>query len=215
MKKIISLILIIASLLLLVSCGQKNRKYNEEEVKAAAIPLIRKSAELNDIFWGKGIPYFEDPSFRVGNFYPADPSFVRELGIEKTEDLIKLASKVFSQDYVEFIKNSVLSSKVGNNGMDGYARYYDEPDIMLMVDTKYEPILVDEVEYLYDSIEVIGSEGETVKIKITINVTRGEASQTRELTVSLVEEEEGWRLNSNTYANFRPGEPCKQKVTKS
>lgn len=54
MKKIISLITLIALLCSLISCGEKNREYDENEVKLAAEALIRKSADLNRIFWGEG-----------------------------------------------------------------------------------------------------------------------------------------------------------------
>ena len=122
MKKTVSIILVVVILLFTVSCGQSDRRYNAEEVKIAARTLIRKSSVLNDIFWGNGIPYLEDISYSVGNFYAADPVFIRDLGVETTEDIIELASKVFSDAQVQFIKNSVFSPKVGNSGMDGYSR---------------------------------------------------------------------------------------------
>ena len=56
MKKIVSLVLLTAILLLLVSCGaEKNRSYDEAEVKAAAENLIMKTERLNKIFWGDNL----------------------------------------------------------------------------------------------------------------------------------------------------------------
>ena len=54
MKKILYFICVVALLLSLISCDQvKNREYNEEEVLAAAKPLIKESIALNEIFWGE------------------------------------------------------------------------------------------------------------------------------------------------------------------
>ena len=58
--KIIAVILIIAALpLSLASC---DRRYDEAEVMEAATLLITASAELNEIYYGKGIAFLENSS---------------------------------------------------------------------------------------------------------------------------------------------------------
>ena len=55
--KAVAVLLIIAALpLSLISC---DRKYDEEEVKAAAKELIAASIPLNDIYYGEGVRYLE------------------------------------------------------------------------------------------------------------------------------------------------------------
>ena len=94
MKKIISLVLAVVFLLLLASCGaEKNRSYDEAEVKTAAEELIRKTERLNEIFWGKGIPYVEEYGYT--GYYPADPIYLVEHGFLTVDDLKKIQRKFF------------------------------------------------------------------------------------------------------------------------
>ena len=209
MKKIISLILIAVLLFTICSCGkEKNREYDEEEVKAAAQDLIQKSKKLNEIFWGKGIPYVEDDSYKKGQYYPADPEYLSKIGMESVIEILSETEKVFSKSYTDSISRSVFSAKTGDYGMSGYTRYYQGIEV-IMVYTRYSPLLTDEVTYLVDQITVIGSKGEKVIVKVPVKVTRGDVSQTREIEVDLIEEENGWRIDSPTYTVYRSDETSK------
>lgn len=202
MKRIVSLILAVAILLLLVSCGgEKNRSYDEAEVKAAAEGLILKSAKLNEIFWGEGIPYIEDDNYKNGQYYPADFIYLKKMDVETVDDIMEMTLEVFTKGYATSIYSSIFSSQVGESGMVGYTRYYQGTEC-IMVYTKYKPLLLDSVEYICSGIEVLGSSGEVVTVKIPIKVTRDGTSQEREIEVDLIEEEGGWRIDSPTYAVY-------------
>ena len=123
-----------------------------------------------------------------------------KFGVETFDDIIEKCESVFSSSYVSHIRKNVLTSSIDENGRI-YTRYYQGDEVM-MVYSQYIPLLRDSVEYLYDTIEVLGSRGQIVTVKIQIKVTRGEASQTRELKIDLVEEKNGWRIDSPTYASF-------------
>lgn len=201
MKRIFSLLLAVVILLSLLSCGgDKNRSYDEAEVKSAAEDLIKKSERLNEIFWGEGIPYVEEYGYT--GYYPADPIYLMKHGFFTVEDLKNDAEKVFSTDYCISIQTSVFSSSAGDFGMTGYTRYYQGTDT-IMVYKKYKPLLTDIVEYDYSNISVLGSKGEIVIINIPIKVTRGDLSQDRVIKINLIEENDGWRLDSPTYASYR------------
>ena len=201
MKRIISLVLLTVLLLLFVSCGEKNRSYDESEVKAAAENLILKSKQLNDIFWGAGIPYYEDDNYANGQYYPADPVYLNKLGVSTVDDILELTVEVFSKGYSVSIYGSIFSSMTGENGMVGYTRYYQGTEC-IMVYTKYKPLLCDDVEYITSDITVIGSKGETVIVRVPVKVTRDGIAQDNTIEVSLVEEEDGWRIDSPTYVAF-------------
>lgn len=211
MKKIISVILIAVSLLLLSSCGS-GMSYDEAEVKAAAKELISKAEKYNDIFWGDGLPYLEDNNYRNGNYYAADVITLDDLGITKIEDIYLNAAKIYSEDYLEDILVGVFGIKGGEFNNNGLVRYYQETDY-IMVNSTYRPLLVDEVEYLYNTLEVVDSDSDTVFVKISIKVTRVEGdevlTQTREKEIELVKENGRWLLDSPTYANYRPTEISK------
>ena len=209
MKKIISLLLLLALLCSFISCGDKNREYDENEVKLAAEELIRSSAELNRIFWGEGIGYIDDASFSVGYYYPADMFSLYDYGIETVDDLKKKTKKVFSQAYSQNIFSTVLSSLTDGDGIYAFARYYQkysdaeykEPEC-IMVYSKALILLNDEVIYNYDTLQVIGSKKEIVYVTLTVDVRRDEKIQTRTLKVGLIEEENGWRIDTPTYMSY-------------
>ena len=193
MKKIISLVLVAVSLLLLPSCSS-DCSYDEAEVKAAAEDLIRDAAVYNDIFWGGGIPY-DKGGYSNGIYYAADVTYLHKMGFLKLEDIYKKAANIYSADYLDSIY-------LGMN-TNGKVRYYEESKY-IMVNSNYEPFLVDEIRYLYDTLEVLGSDGDTVSVKISVKVTRGEATQTRDKEIDLVKEGERWLIDSPTYTTFRP-----------
>ena len=209
MKRIVSLIIVFGLLCSLVSCKEKNREYDENEVKLAAESLIRKSADLNNIFWGEGIGYISDADYSFGYYYPADIFSLSSYGIETIDDLKEKTKKVFSSSYSENIFSTVLSSLSDGEEIYGFARYYQkysdaqnkEPEC-IMVYSKSIVLLKDEVSYNFDTLKVIGSKKQTVYVTLSVNVKRGEQTQTRDLRVGLVEEEAGWRIDTPTYMSY-------------
>ena len=203
-KKIISLILIISSTLVLFSC-EGDREYDEATVIASAKPLIEKSATFNDLFWGYGVMY-DEYGLKEGQYYEASYVHLYLLGYETVEDIINAASEVYSKGYIGQIKNTVFYDFSGNTSTDLTPRYYQkysdaekkEPEC-IMVDSTYEVLLRDEVEYLYDTLSVKGSKGKIVFVNIDVIVRRDEAEQRRTLEIGLVEEKSGWRLETPTY----------------
>jgi hypothetical protein len=202
MKKIVSLFLIFILSVSLFSCGEKNRTYDEAEVMAEAKELIRKSAPLNEIFWGEGIGYMEDDSYRNGNYFSASPADLEKYGVFSVDDIKEKTKRVFSEDYSENIFSSVFSSYSDDEYIMGYTRYYQEIDI-LMVYSLANILLTDDVEYLFDTLKVKGSVKETVYVELSVKITRDEKSQVRVLSVGLVEEEDGWRIDTPTYMSYR------------
>ena len=65
--------------------------------------------------------------------------------------------------------------------------------------------LHDEVNYLIDTLKVIGAYGERVKVSISLEITDSETKekQTREKEFYLIEEPDGWKLDSYTYARYQ------------
>ena len=198
MRKIISTVTVLLLLFSLTSCKEKNREYDEAEVKAAALDLIEGSAVLNEVLWGRGIEYDVDTNYSNGYYYPASPMALEELGISSVDDLKAKCAMVFSTGYCESIFGSVFSSYGDKEDILGYARYYQGLDA-LMVYSRANVLLSDEVEYLYDTLSVTHSRGEVVYVSISVKVTRGEKSQTQTIEVGLIEEASGFRIDTPTY----------------
>ena len=201
MKRLLSVILILTVFASLISCGEKDRDYDEYEVKTAAETLIKKSKALNDVYWGRGIGYYEDNNYADGYYLPADPVSLYELGFETVDQLKEKTEKVFSKNYCDAIFDSSFVTDA-DAGTAVRKRYYQGIDC-IMVYSKAIAFLTDKVTYFYDTLEVTGSSGETVFVKIKVRVERGELSQEREIEIGLVEEEDGWRIDTPTYASYR------------
>lgn len=199
-KRIISLILLLTLTILttFTSCGEEIIEYDEDEVISSAGTLIRKSAEFNNIFWGEGIPYAEGTEYDNGIYSPSIPDYK----YKNIDDIMADAIKVFSQGYLINVNMTVFSAQFGDSGVDGYSRYYQESNIdPIMVRTDYKPIMVDKNEYLYDTIVIDGADETAVYVKITIKVTRDTSYQHIVTRVKLVNED-GWRIDSHTFANY-------------
>ena len=208
MKKIISLILCTVIFFSLVSCDDEKIKYDEDEVLLAAAELIVKSGELNTLFWGEGIQYEEDDLNKNGYYYPANPYSLIRYGVRTVEDMKEMARDVFSVSYCESIFSSVLSSSGDEGIIAGYTRYY-QGSYTVMVYSLARVLLVDEVEYLPETVKIVRADKKSVYVSIKANVTRGENTQTREIEVGFVYENGEWKINTPTYMSFLENEDIK------
>ena len=90
MKKIISFILVVILLitlsLSLVSC---EKKVSETEAIMIVEDLVKASYYLNEIFYGKGLPYIEDPDGVYDSIY--SPVLPEQLIV--TEEILRLETK--------------------------------------------------------------------------------------------------------------------------
>lgn len=216
-KAFVRIIALLVTLILcfgtLISCGDddevKNREYDKAEVEAAAKVLIEDSKLLNYIYWGKGIPYVDNKNLSSGNYYPADEDYLNSIGIKTIDDLKKMTEMTYSDKVCQWIYSTVLSSVYSDTAVAGLARYEqvytgknnDEP-AYIRVYTEADYWLVDEVEY-YPTVEALRSEGEIVCVLVLVTVTNPEGKvMNKNLTVRLIEEEDGWRLDAPTYARY-------------
>ena len=207
MRRIITLILLLCISFTLVGCS--NIKYDENEVKTEAAKLISKSSVLDQLFWGKGIEYIPDLNYANGSYYMANPLSLLTYGVETVSDIEALASEVFSTRYAKSSLQSVFGSKDNENFVYVLVRYYQKysdaekkyPEC-IMVNSKYEPILTDEIEYLYDTIKVLNSDKERIYITIDVNVKRGDKTQNKTIDVALVIEDGKYKIDTPTYTAY-------------
>ena len=214
MKKLLkmtAILLIIAVLpLSLISC---DRKYDEEEVRAAAKELITASLPLNEIYYGEGIRYLEYSEKNVGVYFEADPAHLLELGFSTLPELKTKTKAVFSEAHSERMFGGSLSGTFMPNGSSTLARYYQEytkggaPDYVIepdyiMVYSEYENMLKGDVTYDLDNLTVLGAKGEVVYVIVSVSITYEGKTQDTSIEIGLFEEEKGWRLNSPTYVSY-------------
>ena len=206
MKKLGAFILVISLLLtLLVGC---DRDYDEDEVKSAATELLEKSILVNEIFYGEGIPYNKSSYLTNGIYSPAKASYLSSIGVSSTEDIKSLAREVYTEGLCEIIFETKFSSiKDSEGNIKVYRRYYDYTSdgvSYIMANTEKNAVIYDnDVEYLYETLTVLGADGEYINIEVDVLLTNP-VGQKRTATVELklLEEDNGFRLDTWSYVKF-------------
>ena len=223
--KLLSLLLCIFLIgAVLVSChgdkGKTDREYDEAEVCAAARVLIEKSKILNEIYYGAGIPYKEPikEDAEIDVYMLADPAYLSALyedhGIKDIETLKEKTKEVFSKTGSASVISAFLQNTTGINGMAGYARYYmakenvdlgTQAGLMVRTNAKNYYENTASVEYIYDGMHVSAVDGEYLTVSLKVKTTGKDGTEnTRDMTVKLIEEENGYRLSGSTVATHQP-----------
>ena len=206
--RIISLLLITVTIVSLFTLSSCNRKYDEEEMIEVSKILLKDAEMLNIVYYGSGIEYFDDEDEK-GYYRKANVNHLEELGFSTIDELKKLTDKTFSVGYSSELYSTILSSLATDISIVSPARYYQAYDeetgapTHIMVYSNFTPMLKDSIVYDYDSLRVEGSKKEKVYVKIDATVTKADGkSQNTTVTVALVEEDNGWRIDNPTYANY-------------
>lgn len=187
----------------------ENREYNESEVISAARDLIERSIVISEIYFGDGIPFVSEGEDK-SNYRPADTKYLETLGVKYIDDLKNLTRGVFSESESEFLFSRFFD-RIDSEEYLGAVHYipsYEgeenekkETGILVYKDRE-KNVLVRADESMvhdYNTISVIGSEGERVKITIQSTVVCDDGkSCTLTNELYLVEEKDGWRLDSQT-----------------
>ena len=210
LSKAVSALLVLlftVSLFTLTSC---NRKYDETEVIEETKKLLKEAKMLNEVYYGSGIKYFDSEEDK-GNYKKANSIHLEELGFSTIDGLKEMTEKVFSDEYSALIYSTILSPLKDGDYYLAAARYYQAYDeetnepTFIMVNSGYSPMMKDNIEYDLDTVKVDGSKKERVYVKLNATVTNSEGqSQITELTVTLIEEDDGWKIDGPTYANYNP-----------
>lgn len=209
-KKILYLVLVLSILISTLSITSCNRKYDENEVVTAATELLKESEMLNFVLFGKGIDCVYS-NHQNGAYYESNSLHLRELGFSTIDELRVLIGKTFTEEYAENINSTVLSPIISdgvNYSMTRYYQLYDDPvsktdPVCIMVYKDYDYLFRDSVEYKLDTVRVEGVKKQTLYLSVEATVTNGKGeSQVRKIEFELIEESDGWRINSPTYANY-------------
>lgn len=214
MKKTLSLLLfgvvLVASLLSLSSCA----KLDTTGLLEAAPDLIARSAKLNEVYFGEGIPH--DPNATpVGDYYEADRAYLVEAGFSTIEQLKKETRKVFSAEYSEIIFTANLSGFAVEGSGYTYARYAssqpealrDEKETILVYvgDGKQNPYLLGKSTYDYASAEITDVGRDYAELTLSVHTVYPVCElypegyeETAPMKIRFVYEN-GWRIDSPTY----------------
>ncbi|MBE6673909.1 MAG: hypothetical protein E7596_02245 [Ruminococcaceae bacterium] len=184
-KATISFILIAIMAIGMVGC----EKPSDEEAVSLVKDLVSRSYELNVIYYGEGLKYKD--SGNPNDIYMV--VFEQEKYILKSQ-LTKATREVFSESFatsiIDMSFNGIQSSINQNSVQPRYMTQID--DDLLFVNRTYEPVVDKIAEYNYDTIEILKISRRFIEAEI--KTTTGEL-----VTVILIKEDNGWRLDSGTY----------------
>lgn len=175
-----------------------------DEIKPRVIELIEASYEVNDIFFGEGLPVIERGSAfaEENHIYYMDEGgnydYVTEDCPYQTVDMIKAeAEKVYSSEYLASIYETTFVGVADENTGMLYARYLDT-DEGLKKSNLHKPLLEQKRMYDYDTMEIVKpSNGRYINVEIE-SYLEGE-DERLPIRLTLVKEGEVWLLDSPTY----------------
>lgn len=210
LKRILYFTLIIATVVPVLNLTSCDRKYDEAEVISAATELLQKSEMLNVVLFGEGIATTSTGA-QSGAYKEADFLHLNKLGFTTVKELEALVRGTFTVGYSDYAIKTVLSPITFGGVMYSNTRYYqlyaDEINkidpVCIMVHSEYDYIFKDTVIYDYSSIRVKDVKKKTLFISVNATVTnKNGESQDTEVVFELIEESDGWRINTSTFVNY-------------
>ncbi len=216
MKRTVSLLLLLGLLLSAVGlygCGKKAPQL--EEIYNRVVDLVEASYELNAIFYGEGLPYYDrtQPIYSAlyGDYtkdkYTKDYNIVSQHAKYRTiEDIKAAAEQVYSKTLLEetvypsaFV--GLLSSDVGSGVHYANARYLQDDDQQLYIlieDDSNARVSPTPLVYDYSSMKIVRPSNST-RVLISINAweeNKPDVILKEQLTLTLVDSV--WYLDSLT-----------------
>jgi len=207
-KRIAALLLACAACL--PSCGKA--VHSEEEIRAALEELLPKSFELNEIYFGEGLPMSDDKAtveqfysmfdsdVQAINYHPVNPA----CGYVTETDIREATLEVFTEDYAEYLFGRAFSgiSATFNEGGEQeytstavYAMYIEQDGILTVRINLAEEALPLGREYDLDGMEVLANEENFVVVSVPTEL----GGKSLDVELRLVPTSGGWRLDSPTY----------------
>lgn len=199
MKKsavLLSLVLILGAPL--ASCGSP---LTEEQAKEIVAPLIEKSYEINDIFFGDGLPHEEVQEDGDDVQYDVKSAVYLPVVSEKydsIESIKEAAREVYTESYLNTVFSHAFEGMTdGAGNVYEYARYISSlvTGFSVRQGLEEENILSG---YVYDVSTLKITGGGKGYVYFTVAATR-DGEDVGECPLSIKDEGNGWRLDSPTY----------------
>ena len=203
---ILTLIMLLPLLSLMSGCSKAPAL---DEVRDRVIELVEASHEINELFYGSGLPVYEygsDEADKMG-LYPLDRDvyyeYVKYDAKYRSVSEIKVAAeKVYAKSFLEASVYTTMFIGYAEQGISGmnYARYKEEGAFLCQyryADDEYNYIKGGKRIYDYDTM-VMDKNSNSERIFIKMN-THKEGEKDCTVTLQLVYEYDKWYLATMTY----------------
>ncbi|MBQ6614551.1 MAG: hypothetical protein IIX18_04450 [Clostridia bacterium] len=193
-NKLLSLLVIAAVLLSLVSCGKEAITF--DEIKEVLPTLVENSYILNEIYFGSGFYPLPDASLNdVSGYYYADCT---KCSLYSVADIKAATEKVFTKEYSEILYEGAFESKIGDSGT--VLPKYIDGNLGLMQSMSADIYHLEKREYFYDTLNIVRTEDD----RVTVSLECAECGKKSrfELILVRIENMDGtysYRLDSPTY----------------
>lgn len=202
--KLISIILCVAILLsvALTFAFCSNRAPELDVVRERLIWLVEQSKEVNEIFFGVGLPTYVKDSLiedELGVYYGEQNQGYRVMEISTyllIDQMKAAAERVYSNDYCSELYETNFDGVI----IDGVTviQYYENGD-WIYQSVAREPLVVSEKIYDYSSMEIVRPSGSDY-LRVSVEcyqIDKPERKLTE--TLSFIFEDGNWYLDSPTY----------------
>lgn len=172
----------------------------DEELLNTAQTLLDKSAPINALLFGSGFTPKED-GYTSGAYTEADEASLAAYGIATVAELRERVAEIYSAFTCDYIDTVVLAPVRDGGSVISYRRYYDgvEGDrAVLMVYRDFDVIAADRVSY--GNLRIVSHSRARAEILADITVYDGDSATVQKDVAFLLRYEEGWRLDTVTYA---------------
>ncbi len=203
--KVIALALaILFSVSMLASCGAE---YTDEEVKKAAEKLIEASFEINDIYFGAGLPISSEDSEEAKKFAEdngVDLQNIQFLPVtaespyQSIDDIKEATAKVYSENYSTYLYSMAFEGYSADNGESAvYAKYIEDDKGVLTARIDLADHPLPERTYDYSTMKVKSRKSDSVMVEMESYLDGKKEEKT--VTFTLVKIGDEWRLDTPTY----------------
>ena len=201
MKKIALFLSAVLLLTLLVGCSAAP---DEAFILESVTSLVEASYEVNDIFFGEGLPAIaRDSDFAIENYvyymdyYDNYDYLTADCPYTHTDQIKALAETVYSEDYLSSIYETMFVGLADETAGMLYARYLDTEE-GLRKSNIHSPMIEKKRVYDYSTMTIVKpTNGRFINVEIDTHL-EGEADILR-IRLTLVREDDGWRLDTPTY----------------
>ena len=202
---IMATVLLLPMVLSMTACSEPP---SLDDVRDRVIALVEASHEINDIFYGKGLPVYEYGDEEVSGLYPVDQDVYYEYvkfdaKYHSIDEIKTAAEKVYAKSFLE---RSVYTNMFTGYAEQGigiiYARYKEDGAYLYQridaaEDKEYNYTKGVDRIYDYDTMEMT-SNSSSERIFVKMNTHKSGESD-RVVTLQLVFENNDWYLATATY----------------
>lgn len=188
-----------ASIMILTSCGGSSA--DESEIVSAAAELVESSYEINNIFFGSGLPSVDVPDEEKSDGLPRYAELAEDSPYQTESEIRAAALAVYSREYCESIFELAFSGAaldVGDSESSViYARYVDYNGVLTvrLLDDDDEALPLNRT-YDTSNITVVRARSDEATVSLPSFV---DGVPDDDVSLNLVLTDDGWRLDTPTY----------------